>query len=123
MTEDVAGSTRRIWWPWITFGLATLALLFRPLLGLGALLPTDIPELFAPWRYAPTSGNEQLANPLLSDTLDVHRQRQLFPTRIAAAMPVRDFPAPHGSTMMPDRARPSAMGQQIISCFCFGLQL
>ena len=72
MTEDVAGSTRRIWWPWITFGLATLALLFRPLLGLGALLPTDIPELFAPWRYAPTSGNEQLANPLLSDTLDVH---------------------------------------------------
>lgn len=72
MTEDVAGSTRRIWWPWITFGLATLAMLFRPLLGLGALLPTDIPELFAPWRYAPTSGNDQLANPLLSDTLDVH---------------------------------------------------
>mmetsp|Transcript_56890 Transcript_56890/g.180008 ORF Transcript_56890/g.180008 Transcript_56890/m.180008 type:complete len:247 (+) Transcript_56890:553-1293(+) len=41
-----------------------------------------------------------------TDTLDVHRHRQLFPTRIAAAIPVRDLPAPHGRTMIPERARP-----------------
>ncbi|MEM9201022.1 MAG: YfhO family protein [Actinomycetota bacterium] len=72
MTEHDTGPAGRIWWPWLAFGLATFALLFRPLLGLGALLPTDIAELFAPWRYSPTSGHEQLQNPLLSDTLDVH---------------------------------------------------
>ena len=39
-------------------------------------------------------------------TLLVHRHRQLLRTRTAAAMPVRLLPAPHGSTMIPLRARP-----------------
>lgn len=72
MTGGGTGPSSRPWWPWATFVLATVVLLFRPLLGLGVLLPIDIAELFAPWRFAPESGFDRLANPLLSDTLDVH---------------------------------------------------
>lgn len=37
-----------------------------------------------------------------TDTLLVHRHRQLFLMRDAAATPTSDLPAPQGSTMMPD---------------------
>lgn len=35
-----------------------------------------------------------------------HKTRHDFLTRLAAETPTRDLPAPHGSTMMPDLARP-----------------
>jgi hypothetical protein len=41
-----------------------------------------------------------------TDTAFVARQRQLFFIRHAADTPTRDFPAPHGKTMIPDLARP-----------------
>lgn len=41
-----------------------------------------------------------------TDTAEVQSTRTDLRTRAAAAMPVSDLPAPHGSTMMPDRARP-----------------
>ena len=41
-----------------------------------------------------------------TETEDVQRHSTLLRTRDAAAMPVSDLPAPHGSTMMPLRARP-----------------
>ncbi len=72
MAEHRRTSADRVWWPWAVFGVCTLALLFRPLLGLGALVPIDIAEVYAPWRFDPQSGNSEVANPLLSDTLDVH---------------------------------------------------
>jgi len=37
----------------------------------------------------------------------VAKQRQLFRIRQAAETPTRDFPAPQGSTIMPDLALPA----------------
>jgi len=72
MAENRRASADRVWWPWAVFGVCTLVLLLRPLFGFGALLPIDIAELYAPWRFDPQSGHSKLSNPLLSDTLDVH---------------------------------------------------
>jgi hypothetical protein len=41
-----------------------------------------------------------------TDTDEVHRHRQDLRMRAAAATPTSDLPAPQGSTMMPERARP-----------------
>ena len=42
-----------------------------------------------------------------TETAFVAKQRQLFFIRLAAETPTRDFPAPQGSTIMPDLALPA----------------
>ena len=72
MVEHRRAAADRFWWPWAVFGVYTLALLFRLLLGLRALVPIDIAEVHALWRFDQQSGNSEVAHLLLSGTLDVH---------------------------------------------------
>lgn len=61
-----------------------------------------------------------------TETAFVAKQRQLFFIRQAAETPTRDFPAPQGSTIIPDLALPTidnfVLSTKITSCSSFTLK-
>lgn len=65
------GPRARRWLPALVFVAITAVLFARPLFGGESLLATDIVDGAAPWKAEPGAAAAP-ANPLLSDTVDVH---------------------------------------------------